>query len=307
MAQFKFVASAMILLVLLSSAIALQATPLHLILLGTGYPYPTAERAGPSCAVIAGKKVFIIDAGRGTVMRLAATGIQWSAIEAVFLTHLHSDHIDGLPDLYHSTWQFGNPEPFRLYGPKGTKGIADGMLQFYGPDIHIRRDLTEMIPGDGAKIEAREILQGVVYEIPGELRITAFTVDHHPVEPAFGYRFDSGQHSIVITGDTRPNSNLVRYAEGADILVHEAYVRPDSSAGPENAAHWSIYDYHTSAKEAGETAEKAGVKMLVLTHLIPASADEKHFLDEAQKAFSGVTIVGRDLLSLTTSDAKKSK
>ena len=307
MAQFKYVASAVILLVFLSSATAQQATPLHLILLGTGYPYPTAERAGPSCAVIAGKKVFIVDAGRGAVMRFAATGIPWSAIEAVFLTHLHSDHIDGLPDLYHCTWQFGNPKPFQLYGPKGTKGIADGMLQFYGPDIHIRRDLTEMIPGDGAKIEAREIEQGVVYEIPGELRITAFKVDHRPVEPAFGYRFDSGQHSVVITGDTKPNSNLVRYAEGADILVQEAYVLPDSLNGAENGAHWSIYDYHTSAKEAGETAEKAGVKMLVLTHLIPASANERDFLEEAQKAFSGKTIVGRDLLSLTTSDAKKSK
>jgi ribonuclease Z len=298
MQHFNYIAAGILIIVLLSSGLAQQASPMHLILLGTGYPYPSAERAGPSCAIIVGRRVFIVDAGRGTVMRLAATGIPWSAISAVFLTHLHSDHIDGLPDLFHCTWQFGDANPFALYGPEGTKGVADGILQFYGPDIHIRRDLTEKLPAEGARIHTHEIQQGVVYEIPNEVRITAFLVDHHPVEPAFGYRFDAGQHSIVITGDTRPNPNLIRYAEGADILVHEAYVRTDSSTAAEKTERWSIYDYHSSAREAGEVAEKAKVKILVLTHLIPASAGEMRFMDEAKKAFSGKIIVGKDLLSI---------
>jgi ribonuclease Z len=283
-----------LLLVFLSLAIAQQQPAMQLILLGTGYPFPSAERAGPSCAVVAGGKLFIVDAGRGVGMRLAAMGNPWSSVEAVFLTHLHSDHIDDLPDLFHCAWEFGKGTPFQLYGPKGTQTVADGILQFYGPDIHIRRDLTERLSAQGAKIDVHEIQEGVVYESPGKVKVTAFLVDHRPVEQAFGYRFDDGKHSIVITGDMRPNPNLIRYAASADILVHEAYLRRNTGAD----GRWSIQDYHSSAKEAGEAAQKAKVKILVLTHLIPANATEQDFLNEAKSTFSGKIIVGRDLMSV---------
>jgi ribonuclease Z len=300
MHRSRFIAAGILLLVLLSSGKAQQTPSMQLILLGTGYPYPSAERAGPSCAVIAGEKLFIVDAGRGSVMRLAAVGRNpWNSIEAVFLTHLHSDHIDALPDIFHCAWEFGKGAPFQLYGPKGTQAVADGILQFYGPDIHIRRDLTEKLSAQGAKIDVREIQEGVVYETPGKVKVTAFLVDHRPVEPAFGYRFDDGKNSIVITGDMRPNPNLIRFAAGADVLVHEAFLRRSSAP----SERWSsIYDYHSSAREAGEAAEKAKVKTLVLTHLIPANATEQDFLNEAKSAFSGKIMVGRDLMSVKLPD-----
>ena len=303
MVRFGIAGTGIIVFLLLwSPARAQQDASMELILLGTGYPYPSAERAGPSCAVAVGGRVFIVDAGRGVVMRLAAAGVPWSSIHSVFITHLHSDHIDGLPDLFHSTWQFGSGEPFNLYGPKGIRKVADGILQFYESDIHIRRDLTEKIPGEGAAINPHVLEEGVACNLSALVRITAFAVNHHPVEPAFGFRFDAGLGSIVITGDMRPNPNLDRFAKDADILVHEAYVNGNAASRGDGSHPWTIYDYHSSAAEAGQAAEKANAKILVLTHLIPGNAPERYFLDEAKKAFRGKVIVGRDLMRIPVPD-----
>ena len=298
MRQYIIIAVGILLLVVAMTGSAQESPSMKLLLLGTGYPYPSPERAGPSCAVLVGKKIFIVDAGRGTTMRLAALGNPWESVEAAFITHLHSDHIDALPDLFHCSWQFGKGTPFQLYGPKGTQTVADGILKFYTEDIHIRRDLTEKLKPEGAKINVHEIKEGVVYDQPGEVKVTAFLVDHRPVEPAFGYRFDAGKHSIVISGDTRPTPNLERFAQGADILVHEAF----AGESPDRTGDFSsIRDYHTSAKEAGEIAEKAKVKILVLTHLIPGNAPEEDFLNEAKETFKGKIIVGHDLLVVPVS------
>ncbi len=286
MHRYICIFAALTLLILLPSGLTGQSAGMQLILLGTGYPYPSVERAGPACAIIAGERIFLVDAGRGTGMRLAALGNPWRSIGGAFITHLHSDHIDGLPDLYHNTWEFGDGSPFELYGPQGIQKVADGILQFYDADIRIRRDLTERLPAEGARINVHEVQEGTVYD-KGGVRITAFLVDHAPVKPAFGYRFDSGGQSIVISGDTRPNANLIRFAENADVLVHEAYVASRPPSGAPGIRPWGIQDYHASAKEAGETAQKAKVKMLVLTHLIPANAPEKSFYDEAGQAFTG--------------------
>lgn len=271
------------------------ASALVVLLLGTGYPRPDPERAGPSTVVIAGDAWFVVDAGRGTTMRLAATDLKYANLRGVFLTHLHSDHTAGLPDLFNTSWQFGRKKvPLELYGPRGTKKLANAMLDFFEEDIHWRRDVLERHPAAGATIRTHIVREGVVYD-DGTVKVTAFAVDHRPVVNAFGYRFESGGRTVVISGDTRPNDNLVRYAKGADVLVLEAYLpehflRVDT---PEVAAR--LMRYHTSAEEAGELAARAGVKKLVLTHLIPANAEET-FRERAGRKFKGEIVVGRDLL-----------
>ncbi|HXE90145.1 MAG TPA: MBL fold metallo-hydrolase [Terriglobales bacterium] len=267
---------------------------MQVITLGTGFPRPSNERAGPATAVVVKDKVFLVDAGRGVVMRLAATEFPLKSVRAVFLTHLHSDHTSGLPDLFTSTWIFGRRTPLELYGPKGTKQVADALLKFFEEDIHIRRDLTEMQPAEGAKIRTHIVREGVVYR-DEDVRVTAFAVDHRPVEHAYGYRFDSAGKSIVISGDTRYSSNLVRFARGADVLVHEVALPEwfDDVDPPQVAAR--LKAYHTPPEEAGRVAREAGVKMLVLTHLVPADEEDK-IRQRAAKEFSGRVEIASDLM-----------
>jgi len=179
------------------------------------------------------------------------------------------------------------------YGPEGTKRLADAMREFFHDDIQVRRAMQDL-PAGGARIATHIVREGVVYD-DGVCRVTAFAVDHRPVVLAFGYRFDCGGKSIVVSGDTRPTANLVKFAKGADVLVCEAYLpehflKVDT---PEVAAR--LMHYHTSAEEAGQIAAQAGVKTLVLTHLIPAGAAET-FRERAAKAFKGKIVVGDDLV-----------
>jgi ribonuclease Z len=282
--------------IVLSVAQAILPAPL-VILLGTGYPRPDPAHAGPATAVVVGEKWFLVDAGRGVTLRIAATNLKYEAFQAVFLTHLHSDHTAGLPDFFTTSWQFGRKTtPLQLYGPSGVQQLSKAMLQFFAYDIHIRRDLVEHHPAAGATIETHVVREGVIYD-DGAVRVTAFKVEHPPVEPAFGYRFDAGGKSIVISGDTRPSANLIRYAKGADILVHEAYLPEHFDRVDTPAIAARLKAYHTSAEEAGEVAAKAEVKILVLTHLIPAGAEET-FRQRAATRFKGTIIVGRDLLTV---------
>src|SRR5437762_8990511 len=145
-----------------------------LILLGTGYPRPDANHAAASTAIVAGDRWFVVDAGRGATMRIAATELRYDQLRAVFLTHLHSDHTAGLPDLFDTSWQFGRKTaPLQLYGPDGTKRLADAMLEFFHDDIRIRRDLLEKHPAAGATIRTHTVREGVVYD-DGKVRATAF-------------------------------------------------------------------------------------------------------------------------------------
>jgi ribonuclease Z len=229
------------------------------------------------------------------MMRLAATDLAQKQLAAVFVTHFHSDHTAGLPDLFNTTWViYKRKTPLQLYGPPGVEGLAKAIAEFFKEDIHVRRDLTEMLPASGAKIGPHAIREGGVYQDP-EIKVTAFLVDHAPVTPAFGYRFDAYGKSVVISGDTTLSENLIKHARGADVLIHEAYLPEelDKRDKPEVAAR--LKRYHSTPEQAGMAAQRAGVKLLVLSHLVPGS-DEKTYAERAAKTFSGKIVVGKDLM-----------
>lgn len=274
---------------------------MEVVLLGTGYPRPFPDRAGPSTAVIVNGNYFVVDTGRAVVLRLSALQQPLPNIAAVLITHLHSDHISGLPDLFNTSWVMGRKNPLELYGPRGTQEMVDGLLKFYAEDIHIRRDLVEQLSPEGAKINVHIVDEGTIYK-DTDVTVTAFNVDHRPVEPAFGYKFESAGRTIVISGDTAPSDNLVKFAHGADVLVHEVFMpgyfgdarSVEMSRGDTVEVARRLSRYHTDAEQVGKIASSASVKKLVLTHIIPPKDGEK-IRDLAAKNFKGEIIIGSDL------------
>lgn len=280
--------------VLAAMAFAAEPPKMEVVLLGTGFPAPDPERAGPSTAVLVGGKVFIVDAGRGVTMRLAAVvGPRPHRVDAVFLTHLHSDHTAGLPDLFATTWVMGRATPLTVYGPRGTKAATDGILTFFAADIHVRRDLTEMDPAAGATFNVHEITDGVVYD-DGEVKVTAFAVVHNPVD-AFGYKFESHGRTVVISGDTNVSENLIKQAARADVLVHEAYLPDYFQRHRDQEVAKRLMAYHTSAEDLGKVAARVQPKLLVVTHIIPPNRDQE-FLRDIQANFNGKVVIGKDLM-----------
>lgn len=294
---------------------ALDTLPdgLHAAFCGTGSPLPDPERSGPCLAVIAGKRLIVVDAGDGAARSLALMGLPAGRIERVFLTHFHSDHIDGLGALGLQRWVQANAaQPLPLAGPVGVGELAAGFNAAYRLDSGYRtaHHGPEVAPPGGFGFSPRAFAlpagRGVVLD-DGGLKVTAFAVDHSPVEPAVGYRFDYKGRCLVVSGDTAPSEALVAAAKGCDLLIHEA-LQPRMTRTLGEAARRAgnariakvmadIEDYHTSPEQAAELAQKAGVKALALTHIVPPlrlPGLEAVFLGDAADRFQGELFIAQD-------------
>jgi len=276
---------------------AAHGAEMTVTLLGTGCPTPVMDRFGPSTLVEAGGHKFVFDAGRGAIQRLRQINVAWQDVDGVFFTHLHSDHIVGFPDLWLTGWlvSAGRNRPLHVWGPAGAKKMIDHLQQAYEFDIRTRIEHNHAKP-DGAVIVATDIAEGVVYE-KDRVKITAFEVDHAPVKPAFGYRVDAGGRSVVLSGDTRFCENLIRYAAGADLLIHEV-VAPDSvrRAGIPIERIGPVLDCHTTPEQAGKVFARTKPRLAVYSHIVMTNATPDEIIAPTRKVYSGPLELGEDLM-----------
>ena len=278
---------------------------MQVIILGSGSPLPDPNRAGPATLVRAGDKTLLFDCGRGVLMRAAAVKAYAPRLDALFITHMHSDHTTDFNDVITTRWVMTfEPTPLTIVGPVGTKHVVDHLLASLGPDIAYRLahhdDLDHEPPVHVIEIETGEVPLG------GATTITAGQTDHKPVEPSVGYRFDSGGHSVVVAGDTVPCDSLDALCAGADALVHTA-IRKDIIATVPMQRLLDTLDYHSSPEEAAATAQRAGMTTLVLTHYVPAIAPggEQEWVNLAATEFAGQIEVGDDLHTVTIGDKER--
>jgi len=268
-------------------------------LLGTGAPPPRLDRFGPSTLIEVGREKFIFDAGRGAMQRLHQLGIPFGDITGMFLTHHHSDHVVGFPDLWLTGW-IGRPwgkrnAALHVWGPEGTKQMMEYLPKAFAVDIRVR---SRNYPPDGVKLRAQEIREGIVFDRDG-IKVTAFEVDHGGEElPAYGYRIDYEGRAAVLSGDTTFNENLIRHAQGVDLIVHEVTAAAGSAAeSPEQLKR--ISSNHTTPDQAGEVFLRTQPKLAVYNHLLLfGGATDEDLIPATRKKYSGPLVVGEDLLRI---------
>ena len=295
-------------MLLVATPAMLAAQAIRVTLLGTGTPSPRPDRFGPSILVEAGDQKLLFDCGRGVPIRLAQLHVPMGQLTAVFLTHLHSDHVVGLPDLWLTGWlanpQFGHrTQPMRLYGPRGTAAMVSALRAAFAADLRIRQADEKLAP-EGAEIAATEIDEGVVRD-SGGVRVTAFTVDHgDDIKPAFGYRIEYRGRVVVLSGDTRPSENLVRHARGADLLVHEVAMGRAAGLASSEAMR-RVLAHHTTPEDAGRIFSRVRPRLAVYSHIAllsydpangPPTVDE--LLAATRTTWDGPLEIGEDLMRI---------
>ena len=274
----------------------------QIVLLGTGTPRPDPKRSGPATAIVVNGTAYLVDAGPGVVRRAQAAvdngikGLAVASLQTAFITHLHSDHTVGLPDLIFTSWVQGRHVPLKLYGPPGISEMAKHILLAWQADIEIRTKGLEQRDATGATVEAHDVKPGRIYQ-DANLAVTAFPVRHGDV-PAYGYRFDTADRSVVITGDTSPSPEVIDNCRKCDVLIHEAYAE---DYRPADMAGWIEYraKHHTTTTQLGELAAKAQPGLLIVYHrgIGPAGREisDQRYLEEIGRTFKGRVVIGQDL------------
>jgi ribonuclease BN (tRNA processing enzyme) len=271
----------------------------QVVVLGTGTPLADPERSGPAVAVVVNGSAYLVDCGPGVVRRAAAAeknGIKALAVDKlriVFITHLHSDHTLGYPDLIFSPWVLGRKEALMAYGPHGLKNMTSHIEKAWTEDVRVRRRGLEQANATGYKVNVHEIQPEVVYR-DENVTVTAFPVRHGIWKEAYGYKFETRDRRIVISGDTAPTDEVVKACDGCDVLLHEVY-NPHGDELKEE--HWKEYfrTFHTSPAELGEIARQARPKLLVVYHQVLEKLPEADLEKQIRKEYSGDWVSARDL------------
>ena len=282
------------LLALLAALVARAAEPdTRVILLGTGTPNPDPDRMGPAVAIVSGEHVYLVDCGAGVVRRAAQAGLKVAQLTRAFVTHLHSDHTIGLPDLIFTSAVTGRTEALELYGPPGLDAMTGHVLAAWKEDMAIRLHGGEpSVPG-GYVVHAHDVPPGEIYR-DDTVRVTAIPVAHGTWKSAYGYRFEAKDKVIVVSGDTTYSERLIEAARGCDILVHEVYAQ---KGWEKRTPPWRAYHaaFHTSAPDLGKLAALVRPKKLVLYHQLPMGETPEQIVREVRAGFAGEVIYGHDL------------
>jgi ribonuclease BN (tRNA processing enzyme) len=282
----------------------------QIVLLGTGTPLPDPERYGPSTAIVVNGTPYLVDFGTGIVRRAAAarnkgvSGLEPTNLKIGFITHLHSDHTLGFPDVLLTPWIMGRKEPLEVYGPSGTREMAEHILKAYATDVKTRTEGLEHSNKTGYEVHVHEIKPGVIYK-DQNVTVKAFSVDHGNLQ-AYGYRFEAPDRTVIISGDTRPTPAILENCQGCDVLIHEVYTEASFALVSDE---WKKYrlTYHTSSKELAEIASKAKPGLLILYHRANPGCDqartqdcreagsEEQLLKEMHQYYKGNVVAGHDL------------
>ncbi len=276
-----------------------QATHTQVVVLGTGNPSADPDRSGPALAIIVNNRAYLVDCGPGVVRRAAAAekdgiaALKAKELKIVFITHLHSDHTLGYPDLIFSPWVLGRKEPLEAYGPRGLGNMTGHIEKAWREDIEVRQRGLEQANATGYKVHVHEIRPGLVYR-DENVAVTAFPVKHGIWKEAFGYKFETRDRRIVISGDTAPTDEVVKACDGCDVLLHEVF-NPHGDELKEE--HWKEYfrTFHTSPAELGEIARRAHPKLLVVYHQSLEKLPEEDLVEQFGREYSGKWVSAKDL------------
>jgi ribonuclease Z len=272
------------------------------VLLGTGNPNPDPEHSGCSVAIVVNDVPYLVDFGPGVIRQAAALspgyggsieGLSVKNIKVAFLTHLHSDHTTGYPDLILTPWVMGRDEPLEVYGPEGITDMTNNILKAYDEDIKYRLYGLEPANNFGWSVNSHKIKEGLIYE-DDNIKVEAFLVEHGSWPNAYGFRFTTPDKVIVISGDARPSKSIIEYSKGVDILIHEVYYKKGFDTKPEV---WKEYHsaHHTSTYELGKIADESKPGLVVMYHILYWGATDEQLLEEISEVYNGKAVVGSDL------------